>query len=56
MVNDLTKLYNTMSLIETKGEGTKLMATCLQYLEGLIAREQQQEMTKDEPVEASEEE
>lgn len=36
--NELTKLYNTMALIETKGEGTKLMAQCLNFLEALRSR------------------
>lgn len=38
MVNELTKLYNTMMLIETKGENTKQMAMCLNYLSQLIAK------------------
>ena len=38
MANELTKLYNTLMLIETKGENTKIMAQCLQYIENLIAR------------------
>ena len=41
MINELSKLYNTLMLIETKGENTKLMSNCIQYLEGLIAMEQQ---------------
>lgn len=39
MANELTKLYNTLMLIETKGEGTRIMAQCLQYLEQMIAVE-----------------
>lgn len=35
MKTKLTKLYNTMALIETKGESTKLMAQCLMYVEQL---------------------
>ena len=38
MVNELTKLYNTMMLIETKGENTKQMAVCLNYLAQLIEK------------------
>lgn len=30
---DLMKLYNTLALIETKGENTKIMAQCLQFIE-----------------------
>lgn len=37
MFNELTKLYNTLMLIETRGENTKIMAQCLQYIEQLIA-------------------
>ena len=36
MVEKLAKLYNTLSLIETKGENTKLLAQCLVYLENMI--------------------
>lgn len=39
MVTKLTKLHNTMLLIETKGENTKIMAECLRYLEQLISDE-----------------
>ena len=56
MVNELAKLYNTLMLIETKGENTKLMSNCIQYLEGLIAREQANEQAAaQEPVESTEE-
>ena len=40
IINDLVKLYNTLMLINTNGEDTKRMSNCLQYLEGMIAREQ----------------
>lgn len=30
---DLMKLYSTLALIETKGESTKIMAQCLQFIE-----------------------
>lgn len=30
---DLEKLYNTLCMIETKGENTKIMAQCLQFIE-----------------------
>ena len=36
MVEQLTKLYNTLALIETKGENTKLMAACLNFTQQLI--------------------
>lgn len=32
---EFSKLYNTMLLIETKGESTKIMADCLRYVEQL---------------------
>ncbi len=38
MVGELIKLYNTMMLIETKGESTKQMAMCLNYLSQLIEK------------------
>lgn len=38
MPEKLIKLHNTLLLIETKGESTKLMAQCLAYVEQL-ARE-----------------
>lgn len=31
MKEKLIKLYNTLMLIETKGESTKLMTQCLNY-------------------------
>ena len=40
MVDDLTKLYNTLLLIETRGESTKTMAPCLQFMEEMIANKQ----------------
>lgn len=49
MVEKLVKLYNTLALIETKGENTKTMALCLQFVEQMIAEEKQQAIT---PVES----
>ena len=37
MGEKLTILYNTLCQIETKGENTKLMAVCLNYVQQLIA-------------------
>lgn len=31
--DDLIKLHNTLAMIETKGESTKIMAQCLQFIE-----------------------
>jgi hypothetical protein len=45
MKENLIKLRNTMNLIETKGESTKIMAQCLQYMEQLIV-----ECDKPEPA------
>ena len=39
MENNLKKLYNTMLLIETKGENTKIMAEWIKFLEQLIIEE-----------------
>lgn len=36
MVEKLTKLRNTLMVIETKGESTKIMADCLRFTEQLI--------------------
>ena len=36
MKEDLIKLYNTLLLVETKGESTKRMAQCLQFIEQLV--------------------
>lgn len=36
--NDLIALLNTLNTVETKGESTKRMGTCLQFLEGLIQK------------------
>ena len=44
MSEKLLKLYNTLGLIETKGENTKTMALCLSYLENLIAEEKNKDV------------
>ena len=36
MEEKLTKLYNTLSMISTKGEDTKIMAQCLNYTQMMI--------------------
>lgn len=41
MENDLIKLYNTMLLVETKGESTKTMALCLNFVQQLIDKSKQ---------------
>lgn len=43
MVNDLAKLYNTLKMIETKGENTVYMAYCIRFLEKLIAKAKSEE-------------
>ena len=62
MVENLQKLYNTMVLIETKGDSTKTMADCLRFMEKMIVEaeqiEQKTELVEEpvkeetEPVEA----
>lgn len=47
MLNELTKLYNTLLLIETKGESTKIMSQCLMYLEQLVANERNRPVEQD---------
>lgn len=41
MLENLTKLYNTLMLVETKGESTKLIADCLRFTEQLIMAEKE---------------
>jgi hypothetical protein len=36
MKENLMKLLNTLRLVETKGESTKIMAQCLQFTEMMI--------------------
>ena len=36
MKDKLANLYNTLTLVETKGESTKIMAQCLVFIENLI--------------------
>ena len=50
MGEKLAKLYNTLSQIETKGENTKLMALCLNYVSGMISDAIAEEKTLAEPV------
>lgn len=46
---EMTRLYNTMLQVETKGESTKIMADCLRYLEQSIKAADQPAFTE-EPV------
>ncbi|MBR2503341.1 MAG: hypothetical protein IKB62_04365 [Oscillospiraceae bacterium] len=43
MKETLVQLYNTLALIETKGDGTVRMAACLQATEQLAKQAVQQE-------------
>ena len=62
MIENLQKLYNTMILIETKGDSTKTMADCLRFIEKMIVEaeqteqktefEEKSEKEETEPVEA----
>lgn len=56
MSTELIKLYNTLSLIETKGEGTKLMAQCLVFVEQLANEARANEMKNQEETSGPEEE
>lgn len=47
MKENLQKLYNTLALIETKGENTKIMADCLRFAEKMI-READEAAKKEE--------
>lgn len=54
MENDLKKLYNTLLLIETKGESTKIMAECIKFTEQLINRAREEEVKANAPAELPE--
>lgn len=43
MGDKLIRLYNTLMLIETKGESTKTMAQCLNYIQALAEEAKQLE-------------
>ena len=47
MKENLQKLYNTLVLIETKGESTKILADCLRYTEQLIQHAPAEEQKKE---------
>lgn len=47
MKDDLTKLFNTMCQIETKGQSTIIMGDCLRYLEQLINKSESAETEKE---------
>ena len=51
MIENLQKLYNTMLLIETKGDSTKTMADCLRFDEKMIVDVEQPESVNAEIVE-----
>ena len=38
MKEDLIKLYNTLALVETKGESTKIMADSMRFIEQLVKK------------------
>ena len=54
MIEKLVKLHNTLALIETKGENTKTMAICLQFVEQMITEEKQQAIAPVEPESSQE--
>lgn len=50
MSENLIKLYNTLSLIETKGESTKYMAQCMAFVEQMANEARKsEEAAKSEP-------
>lgn len=53
MKEKLIQLRNTMGLIETKGENTKIMANCLAFAEQLIQECDKPEVPEmpEEPIE-----
>lgn len=53
MTEDLKRLHNTLIMIETRGENTKIMADCLRYVEQMIQQapaDGQDEETKGKPT------
>ena len=54
MVNELVKLYNTLLMVETKGESTKIMSDCIRFIEQLINLEKVKEEKANEPKETTE--
>lgn len=53
MKENLIRLHNTLGLIETRGESTKVMAQCLQFVEQMVMEIDAQEPVKqDVQVEA----
>lgn len=51
MENNLIKLYNTLLSIETKGENTMVMATCLKFLKQMIDDAQRTKVVPNAPNE-----
>jgi len=43
MNDNLVKLYNTLLMVETKGESTKIMSECIRFLEQLIKEEKEKQ-------------
>lgn len=48
MDEKLQKLYNTLLLIETRGESTKIMGECLKYTEQMITEIREENTKKKE--------
>lgn len=48
MKEKLTRLYNTLSLIEVKGQSARLMAECLAYIENTVAELDKEEKEQTE--------
>ena len=43
MSEELQKLYNTLLVVETKGDGTLVMADCLKFVNQLILKCKEEE-------------
>ena len=43
MENKLKQLYNTLGMVETKGESTRIMADCMRFIEQLITETKEKE-------------
>lgn len=53
-VEQLTRIYNTMLEIRTKGEDTLVMADCLRALEQVVSQVIQNNQAQDVPTETAE--
>lgn len=51
MKSELTKLYNTLLLVETRGESTKIMGDCLRFVEQMLVEQNSEKQVINDTVE-----